>query len=129
MKKIPLKILLNIVCMNISFVLENIKKRRKALGLTQKDVALRLFMDERTYSKIERGCKKSIDLTLIFNLAEILEIDVIDILKVANDDAAIAIIKESNALDNIVEMLSQVSQQQQLLVAELEIIKGRIKES
>lgn len=106
--------------MNISFVLENIKKRRKALGLTQKDVALKLFMDERTYSKIERGCKKTLDLILIFNLAEILQIDVIEMLNTNNEDVVSTCSEAPDALSSIKDLLNIVAQQQQLLASELE---------
>jgi transcriptional regulator with XRE-family HTH domain len=38
-------------------------------------MALKLFMDERTYSKFERGENKSMDIRLLASIASLLEID------------------------------------------------------
>lgn len=62
--------------MNIKYIRLNIKNQRKAAGITQKDMANRLFMDERTYSKIERGEKKSIDIALLAAIADILHTNI-----------------------------------------------------
>lgn len=110
--------------MEADFVLENLKKRRIALGMTQKDIALKLFMDERTYSKIERGLKKSLDLNMMFSLAEILGTTVVDMLQQAEDIPRAADTCQPDMLKDIIDMLEQVSEQQLHLAKEL----GNIKE-
>lgn len=110
--------------MEADFVLENLKKRRLALGMTQKDIALKLFMDERTYSKIERGLKKSLDLNMMFSLAEILGTTVVDMLQQAEDTQRAADTCQPDMLKDIIDMLEQVSEQQIHLAKEL----GNIKE-
>ena len=113
--------------MNTKFVLENIKKRRKALGLTQKDVANELFMDERTYSKIERGCKKSIDLALIFELSRILDISIVALLK---DEQTASVEEEASkeTMMNIMfNMMNRMSEQQQLLAQELKLMQSKLR--
>lgn len=71
---------LNTIPMNIEDVGQKIKKLRKLRGLTQRDMALRLFMEERNYAKIERGEKKTLDVFLIMEICKILEINVLDVL-------------------------------------------------
>ena len=63
--------------MDICHIRNNIKLLRRSKGITQKEIAVRLFMDERTYSKIERGEKKSMDIRLLSSIADILETDVL----------------------------------------------------
>lgn len=53
----------------------NIKHLRNAKGMTQKEMAEALFMDERTYSNFERGVKKSIDIKLLLAISAILGTD------------------------------------------------------
>lgn len=67
--------------MEIENIRKNIKQLRKAKGFTQKDMAAKLFIDERTYSKIERGEQKSMDVRFILSVANILEMDPLNILK------------------------------------------------
>jgi transcriptional regulator with XRE-family HTH domain len=67
--------------MNLSHIRSNIKKLRRAKGTTQREMALRLYMDERTYAKIERGVNKSMDIRLISAIADILDTDVVSLLK------------------------------------------------
>jgi transcriptional regulator with XRE-family HTH domain len=43
-------------------------------------MALRLYMDERTYAKIERGVNKSMDIRLLSAIADILDTDVTSLL-------------------------------------------------
>lgn len=62
--------------MDIYHVRNNIKSLRKKKGITQRELAFRLFMDERTYAKIERGEKKSMDIRHLAAIADILETDV-----------------------------------------------------
>lgn len=66
--------------MDIYYVRNNIKTLRKEKGITQKEIAARLYMDERTYARIERGEKKSMDLLLLSSIADLLETTVTDLL-------------------------------------------------
>lgn len=113
--------------MNTKIVLDNIKKRRKALGLTQKDVANRLFMDERNYSKIERGCKKSIDLNLVFNLSEILETSIVELLREDKTEVVENTSSNETMMNILFNVLSRVSEQQQQLVNEIKTIQSKLK--
>ena len=113
--------------MNTKIVLDNIKKRRKALGLTQKEVANRLFMDERNYSKIERGCKKSIDLNLIFSLSEILEASIVELLKEEKVEVVENTASNETMMTILFNLLSRVSEQQQQLVNEMKTIQSKLK--
>jgi transcriptional regulator with XRE-family HTH domain len=67
--------------MDICHIRNNIKLLRRSKGITQKEIAVKLFMDERTYSKIERGEKKSMDIRLLSSIADILETDVFTLLQ------------------------------------------------
>jgi transcriptional regulator with XRE-family HTH domain len=67
--------------MNLSCIRSNIKKLRRAKGTTQREMALRLYMDERTYAKIERGVNKSMDIRLLSAIADILDTDVATLLE------------------------------------------------
>jgi transcriptional regulator with XRE-family HTH domain len=67
--------------MNLSYLRSNIKKLRRAKGTTQREMALRLYMDERTYAKIERGVNKSMDIRLLSAIADILGTDVASLLE------------------------------------------------
>jgi transcriptional regulator with XRE-family HTH domain len=66
--------------MDICHIRNNIKLLRRSKGITQKEIAVKLFMDERTYSKIERGEKKSMDIRLLSSIADILETDVLTLI-------------------------------------------------
>lgn len=61
--------------MDLNSIRCNIKRLRKSARITQKEMAFKLFMDERTYSKFERGENKSMDIRLLASIASILEID------------------------------------------------------
>lgn len=67
--------------MNLSHIRSNIKKLRRAKGTTQREMALRLYMDERTYAKIERGVNKSMDIRLLSAIADILDTNVASLLE------------------------------------------------
>jgi len=67
--------------MILSYVRFNIKRLRRIKGTTQREMALRLYMDERTYAKIERGVNKSMDIRLLSAIADILETDVPSLLQ------------------------------------------------
>lgn len=67
--------------MNLSYIRSNIKTLRRAKGTTQREMALRLYMDERTYAKIERGVNKSMDIRLLAAIADILDTNVSSLLE------------------------------------------------
>jgi transcriptional regulator with XRE-family HTH domain len=67
--------------MDICHIRDNIKRLRRSRGITQKEIAVKLFMDERKYSKIDRGEKKSMDIRLLSSIADILETDMFTLLK------------------------------------------------
>jgi len=62
--------------MNSNVIRKNIRSFRLSSGITQREIAARLFMDERTYSKIERGTKKSLDVQLLASIADVLNTNV-----------------------------------------------------
>ncbi|PSK91146.1 helix-turn-helix domain-containing protein [Taibaiella chishuiensis] len=67
--------------MNTNYIREKIRSLRIAKGITQKEMGERLYMDERTYGKIERGEKKSMDILLLTSIADKLNVD-LDVLLV-----------------------------------------------
>lgn len=69
--------------MKIDEIGTNIKNFRKASHLTQKEVAARLFMEERNYAKIERGEKKTLCITTLLSISEVLNVDLMDLLATA----------------------------------------------
>lgn len=62
-------------------ICENIKKARERKGFTQREMAVRLHVDERNYRRIENGESKYIDLKLLIHIAAILNIDLLKLLK------------------------------------------------
>jgi len=111
--------------MDTSIILDTIRQRRKALGLTQKHVAQKLYMDERTYSKIERGCKKSLDVNFLFDVASILEVELCEILchpavHSQNNTIGTKIREEDTTLlESIRNLLVQIADQQKQLSTQL----------
>lgn len=59
--------------MNNDLILNNIRQQRIAQKIKQKDMAKRLNIDPRTYSKIENGKRQNLDVTLLKQIAEALE--------------------------------------------------------
>ncbi|WP_118974544.1 helix-turn-helix domain-containing protein [Taibaiella koreensis] len=59
----------------------NIKRLRRFRGITQREMAMRLYMDERTYAKMERGVNKSMDVRLLSSIADILKTDLATLLQ------------------------------------------------
>jgi len=76
--------------MDLNSIRCNIKRLRKSARITQKEMAFKLFMDERTYSKFERGENKSMDIRLLASIAAILEIDLASLLQNSMEQDAIA---------------------------------------
>lgn len=61
---------------DISFIGNNIKTIRILNGFSQRDVALKAYVSEATYSKIERGEAKRIDVSMLFSIAEALDVHI-----------------------------------------------------
>jgi transcriptional regulator with XRE-family HTH domain len=57
-----------------------IKTLREGKGLSQRQMAEQLHMDERNYKRIENGEKKTMDTELLFRIAELLEVDATELL-------------------------------------------------
>ena len=74
--------------MDLNSIRCNIKRLRKSARITQKEMAFKLFMDERTYSKFERGENKSMDIRLLASIAALLEIDLPVLLRDTSDQEA-----------------------------------------
>lgn len=58
----------------VSSILKKIVARRKKLGISQVDLALKLNMSANGYFKVEKGITK-LDLYRLIEIAEILKID------------------------------------------------------
>lgn len=71
--------------MNVEIIGKRIRDLRRARNITQKDLASQLFMDSRTYSKIERGERKNIDVMTLLEIAKILSTDIMELLAVNSD--------------------------------------------
>jgi transcriptional regulator with XRE-family HTH domain len=67
--------------MILTHIRSNIKRLRKSKGITQREMSLRLFMDERTYAKMERGTNKSMDIRILSSIAEVLETDITELIQ------------------------------------------------
>jgi len=111
--------------MEFNYIRANIKNMRRAAGITQREMSTRLFMDERTYSKIERGEKKSVDIGLLSSIADILKTDIatlmVDPLK--EPDAAIVTDTVPNTAGATVSL-----EEQQKMMDELRALKEEVKE-
>lgn len=62
-----------------------IAKKRKAMCITQSELAKRLHITDKAVSKWERGLSFP-DISILIPLAEILDISLYDLLKGGNDD-------------------------------------------
>lgn len=74
--------------MNVEIIGTRIRELRRARNITQKELSNQLFMDSRTYSKIERGERKNIDIMTLLEIAKALGVDIMDLLT-PNIDTAI----------------------------------------
>jgi len=93
---------------------KNVKLIRKAKGMTQKEIAERLFINERTYSKFERGEKKSIDFRFLSAIAKVLQTDLPTLTKTEE-----ALTTELNTPLNNSELISNLAQQTQQGMTEI----------
>lgn len=66
-------------------IVANIRKIREFRNYTQDYLAVKLHISQNAYSKIELGYS-SITLTRLIQIAEILEVDIIDIINTDDDD-------------------------------------------
>ncbi|KAA5534635.1 helix-turn-helix transcriptional regulator [Taibaiella lutea] len=106
--------------MDSSQIRRNIKRLRNAKGLTQKEMAKALFMDERTYSNFERGIKKSIDVKLLFAISDILQMDICNlIINPAKE-------KEVLAEERFQNILNEINNLKALFLSELKEIKKEL---
>lgn len=108
--------------MDITFIREKIKLLRRTKGITQKEMGNRLYMDERSYAKIERGEKKSIDILLLTSIADKLNVDIETLLG-----------KESPpppepANDTIIDLsINSLIESQKALREEIQQLKDQVK--
>ncbi len=61
-----------------------VKKEREKLGISQRELAKRIFVDNKTINKIERGITKKIDFETLSKLSKIFNISIYEIGKKAN---------------------------------------------
>ena len=59
---------------------ERIKKYRKSNGCTQADLAFALGVTNQTVSKYEKGIITNIGIENLFKIADVLRIDIVDLL-------------------------------------------------
>jgi len=111
--------------MDLNYIRLNIKNKRRAAGITQREMSTKLFMDERTYSKIERGEKKSVDIGLLSSIADILGTDIntlmIDPAK-RNDLEDVIAVQKANALQN------SANEEQRNMMAEIKALQDEVRE-
>jgi Predicted transcriptional regulators len=81
---------------------ENLKRIRKAKGLTQEELAVRLNVVRQTISKWEKGLSVP-DADLLIRIAEIFEVSVSEILGAKFDDG--------NDINVVAEQLSRINEQ------------------
>ena len=70
--------------MNINKISNFIKTKRKELGLTQEELAQKLFVTEKAVSRWETG-RGTPDISLLIPLAKILNVDVSELLNGENN--------------------------------------------
>jgi transcriptional regulator with XRE-family HTH domain len=66
-------------------IVANIRKIREFRNYTQDYLAVKLHISQNAYSKIELGYS-SITLTRLIQIAEILEVDLVDLINTDNDE-------------------------------------------
>lgn len=108
--------------MDITYIREKIKLLRRTKGITQKEMGNRLYMDERSYAKIERGEKKSIDILLLTSIADKLNVDLETLLGKENTVTA-----EQSAATTGSPDLHSLVEAHQALREEIQQLKDEIK--
>ena len=114
--------------MDIYHIRNNIKLLRRSRGITQKEIAVKLFMDERTYSKIERGEKKSMDIRLLSSIADILETDVFTLLRNPADAETPQNLHAAMVDDEMYSHIHTLQQTQMDMMHEIKHIEERISQ-
>ena len=66
-------------------IVSNIRKIREFRNYTQQYLAVKLHISQNAYSKIELGYS-SITLTRLIHIAEILDVDIVDIINADDDE-------------------------------------------
>lgn len=105
---------------------KNIKQLRKSKGLTQKDIAAKLLINERTYSKFERGEKKTIDIKFLTSVAKALEIDVVSLIKVEKEIEAPVLPLPSKDYYLFLQILKQLKQSKYEIIREVKQLELKI---
>jgi transcriptional regulator with XRE-family HTH domain len=77
----------NMLNIRIKAVAVNIRNKREKLNYTQEYLAVKLGISQNAYSKIELGYTK-ITVERLFQIAEILETDLIELIKSEKTEAA-----------------------------------------
>lgn len=77
---------MNTISAKIKAIAAGIRKKREAKNYTQEYLAYKLNISQNAYSKIELGYTK-ITVERLFQIAEVLEINAIELLDVDKDDA------------------------------------------
>lgn len=78
--------------------------------MTQRDMAQRLFMEERNYAKIERGEKKTLDVFLLVEICKIIEINPLDILPLEGLVPSQEIVAEPSPLQDSGKQLAEFNE-------------------
>lgn len=116
---------------------ENIRQLREERKFSQEEMAEKLGISKNGYGKIERG-ESDIKLTRLVQIADILDIDVVEIMKDNNREMAFVIGENHGTLQNNynsdhseIERLNPIIQHQQEKIADLQemiaILKERVK--
>lgn len=77
----------NLLNFKVKAVATNIRNKREQLNYTQEYLAAKLNISQNAYSKIELGYTK-ITLERLFQIAEVLETEVMELIKTENAEAA-----------------------------------------
>ncbi|AMR30661.1 transcriptional regulator [Mucilaginibacter sp. PAMC 26640] len=77
----------NLLNIKVKAVAANIRIKREELNYTQEYLAAKLNISQNAYSKIELGYTK-ITLERLFQIAEVLDADLIELIKTESEQAA-----------------------------------------
>nr|WP_294942504.1 helix-turn-helix transcriptional regulator [uncultured Mucilaginibacter sp.] len=77
----------NLLNFKVKAVATNIRNKREELNYTQEYLAAKLNISQNAYSKIELGYTK-ITLERLFQISEVLETDLMDLIKTDSAEAA-----------------------------------------
>lgn len=117
--------------MTTSKICKKIKEHRTKKGMTQKELANALFMDERNYAKFERGQKKSIDVFLLQSIADVLKINILELLykKEENikEEENISLNSNSSSIDDLKNCIFQIKKDLEAVLAEQRNLKETIQ--